>query len=252
MNWCDPALLLKSEEHHRGNLRLTLFLFRCFQGCVFWFVMVVFHGWVFYFFLLVRSFFICILYIYIFREKLEHLRDTENETLRGNGKHQETGVLILSNFPFRYFCFLSILFFPPCPGFERKSAFCFSFISSLFFLLSFCFSLCWCLSWICFFAWKMCQNRDVNAWASSPVPFSALPISNQYPRIPQSMRSLGIFLPSLPSWANYFLSACKIQLKNKDTSRRMSPTTTRMLSFPLISFPPTSLSTLDQKFLINR
>lgn len=135
MNWCDPALLLKSEEHHRGNLRLTLFSFRCFQGCVFGLL------WLFsmvgiLFLLAGTEFFICILYKYIFREKLEHLRDTENETLRGNGKHQNIGVLILSNFPFRYFCFLSILFFPPCPGFERKSAFCFSFISSFFFCLS--------------------------------------------------------------------------------------------------------------------
>lgn len=85
----------------------------------------------------------------------------------------------------------------------------------------------------------MCQNCDVNAWASSLVPFSALPISNHCPSIPQSMRGLGIFLPSLTFWANYFLSACKNTTENKDTSRRMSPTTTWIRSFPvpLICFP---------------
>lgn len=98
MNWCDPVLLLKSEEHHRGNLRLTLFLFDVFRavflvcyGCFPWLL--------FYFFLLVRSF-SSVYYIYIFfEEKLEHLRDTENETFMGNGRHQEIGVLTLSKLP---------------------------------------------------------------------------------------------------------------------------------------------------------
>lgn len=109
--------------------------FRCFQGCVFG-LLWLFSMVVILFLLAGTEFFICILYIYIFRQKLEHLRDTENETLRGNGKRQEIGVLTLPNFPFRHFCFLSTLFFPPCPGFERKPVFCFSFISSLFFCLS--------------------------------------------------------------------------------------------------------------------
>lgn len=69
MNWCDPVLLLKSEEHHRGNLRLTLFLFDVFRAvflvCYGCFPMVVIL------FLLAGTefFHLYIIYIYIFQGK---------------------------------------------------------------------------------------------------------------------------------------------------------------------------------------
>lgn len=99
VNWCNPALLLKSKEHHRGNLGLTLFLFDVFRAVFLFYYYCCFPLSLFYFFLLVRSF-SAVKYIYIFQGKLEHLRDTENETLRGNGKCHEIGVLTLPKSPF--------------------------------------------------------------------------------------------------------------------------------------------------------
>lgn len=66
VNWCNSALLLKSEEHHRGNLRLTLFLFDVFRA-VFLFYSGCFPLLLFYFFLLVRSF-SSVIYIFFSRK----------------------------------------------------------------------------------------------------------------------------------------------------------------------------------------
>lgn len=87
--------------------------------------------------------------------------------------------------------------------------FCFSFISSLFFffVFPFCFSL--------FGVWAGFSFRLQNVpelWCKC-VGFPLCPL--QCPSHFQSMRGLGIFLPNLTWWANYFLSACKIQLKTK-------------------------------------
>lgn len=90
MNWCDPALLLKSEEHHRGNLRLTLFLFDVFRavflvcyGCFPWLL--------FYFFLLVRSF-SSVYYIYIFFDK--NLNTSETLRMKHLGETGSTRRLV--------------------------------------------------------------------------------------------------------------------------------------------------------------
>lgn len=77
VNWCNPALLLKSKEHHRGNLGLTLFLFDVFRAVFLFYYYCCFPLSLFYFFLLVRSF-SAVKYIYIyFKENLN-----TSETLR--------------------------------------------------------------------------------------------------------------------------------------------------------------------------
>lgn len=136
-----------SQRNTTGEIWDSPCFFLMFSGLCFLFYCGCFPLLLFYFFLVVRSF-SSVIDIYVFQEKLERLRDTENEALRGNGKHREIGILTLPKFPFRHFHFLST-FFPPSPGFEIKSVFCFSFISSLFLFL-FLFFFIQCLSWFCF------------------------------------------------------------------------------------------------------